>query len=272
MKITHEFTVSAPPAEAWAVLTDLEAIAPCMPGASLTGFDGETYQGKVRVKLGPVISDFGGTARFTEKDDATHHAVIDAKGKDTRGAGNATARITADLKRDGAGTLVSVDTDLTISGKVAQFGSSMIKQVSEKLLAEFTTCLESKLAAGTLGAAPPSDVPPSTPEPAPMTPDQAATASASPAVAPTSKVTAADINATASDPKVAASHQQSGASGPKGTAEQKRAAAGRVSPTATEEPAPLDLMQLAGGTVAKRLIPALAVVVVVAVVIYLLVR
>ena len=97
MRITHEFTVSVPPAEAWAVLTDLEAIAPCMPGASLTGFDGENYQGKVRVKLGPVISDFGGTARFEAKDDATYHAVIDAKGKDSRGSGNASARITADL-------------------------------------------------------------------------------------------------------------------------------------------------------------------------------
>jgi carbon monoxide dehydrogenase subunit G len=229
MKITHEFTVSVPPAEAWAVLTDLEAIAPCMPGASLTGCDGETYQGKVRVKLGPVISDFGGTAKFTEKDDATHHAVIDAKGKDTRGSGNASARITADLKPDGTGTLVSVDTDLSISGKVAQFGSSMIKQVSEKLLGEFTTCLETKLAAGTLRAAPTAEVPPTVQQPEPS-----------------------DVR-------------------PAATATDQLSARAEGGP-AEGDPAPLDLMHLAGGSVAKRVVPALVVLIVIAVVIYLIVR
>ena len=229
MKITHEFTVSVPPAEAWAVLTDLEAIAPCMPGASLTGFDGETYQGKVRVKLGPVISDFGGTARFTAKDDATHHAVIDAKGKDSRGAGNASARITADLRPDPAGTVVSVDTDLTISGKVAQFGSSMIKQVSEKLLGEFTTCLEAKLAAGALGSG-------------------------------TQQVSA---------PQHTATSDGHGASRPASTVAEPSPGTTSSSP---EEPAPLDLMQLAGGSVARRAVPVLVGVVVVGVVIYFLVR
>ncbi|MGW6196889.1 SRPBCC family protein [Kribbella sp. NPDC055110] len=223
MKITHEFTVSVPPAEAWAVLTDLEAIAPCMPGAGLTGFDGETYQGKIRVKLGPVISDFGGTARFTEKDVATQHAVIDAKGKDTRGAGNASARITADLKPDGTGTLVTVDTDLTISGKVAQFGSSMIKQVSEKLLGEFTTCLESKLATGMLGTTPATGA----------------------AVTDSPEMSAV---ASASTPGEA------------------------LSTKAADEAEPLDLLHVAGGSIAKRVLPAAAVVVVIAVVVYLLVR
>ncbi|TCC63330.1 membrane oxidoreductase [Kribbella pittospori] len=227
MRITHEFTVSVPPAPAWAVLTDLEAIAPCMPGAQLTGFDGETYQGKVRVKLGPVVSDFGGTARFETKDDATYHAVIDAKGKDLRGSGNASARITADLAPDPAGTRVSVDTDLSISGKVAQFGSSMIKQVSEKLLGEFTTCLEAKLAAGELGA------------------QQVAAAESAP-----SRV---DGDGQAVD--TLADHVDSASASSEST-----------------EPAPLDLMHLAGGSVARRVLPALVVVVIVAVVIYFLVR
>ena len=129
MKITDEFTVSVPVEQAWRVLTDLEGIAPCMPGAQVTGFDGETYQGKVRVKLGPVISDFAGTARFAEKDDQAYRAVIDARGKDSRGAGNASALISAGLRADGDRTVVSIDTDLKISGKVAQFGSGMIKQV-----------------------------------------------------------------------------------------------------------------------------------------------
>ncbi|MFG1622571.1 SRPBCC family protein [Kribbella sp. NPDC049227] len=238
MRITHEFTVSVPPAQAWAVLTDLEAIAPCLPGARLTGFDGENYQGKVRVKLGPVVSDFGGTARFETKDDATYHAVIDAKGKDSRGSGNAAARITADLTPDPAGTRVSVDTDLSISGKVAQFGSSMIKQVSEKLLGEFTTCLEAKLAAGALGA------------------DH---------VAATEHVAAAEP-----------APSRVGGDGQAGdravdTVAPDQADSPRASSSSTE-PAPLDLMHLAGGSVARRLVPALAVVVIVAVVIYFLVR
>ncbi|WP_328477752.1 SRPBCC domain-containing protein [Actinoplanes sp. NBC_00393] len=148
MKITNEFTVHTPIDRAWQVLTDLEGIAPCMPGAQLTGVEGEVYQGKVKVKVGPVISDFTGTARFTSKDDAAYRAVIDAKGRDARSAGNASALVTAVLTPSGAdSTKVSVDTDLKISGKLAQFGSGMIKEVSGKLLAQFVANLEAKLAA-----------------------------------------------------------------------------------------------------------------------------
>lgn len=145
MKIEHEFTVSATPEEAWKVLTDLEGIAPCMPGARLTGVEGDVYSGKVKIKVGPVISEYAGTARFVEKDDATYQAVIDAKGKDSRGAGNASARIHAGLQEDPQGTRVTVSTDLTISGKIAQFGSAMIKDVSAKLLGQFVDNLEQKL-------------------------------------------------------------------------------------------------------------------------------
>jgi carbon monoxide dehydrogenase subunit G len=97
MKIDNEFTVSAPIERAWEVLTDLEGIAPCLPGAVLTGREGDVYNGKVKIKVGPVTSEYAGTASFIEQDDAAHHAVIDAKGRDSRGAGNATATITADL-------------------------------------------------------------------------------------------------------------------------------------------------------------------------------
>lgn len=148
MKITHEFTVAASVDRAWAMLTDLEEVAPCLPGATLTGRDGETFTGKIKVKVGPVTSEFAGTAGFAERDDAAHRAVIDAKGKDVRGAGNATALITAQLRTGGDHTVVNVDTDLKISGKLAQFGSGMIEQVSAKLLAQFVDCLEAKLAAG----------------------------------------------------------------------------------------------------------------------------
>jgi uncharacterized protein len=160
MKITNEFTVHTPIERAWEVLTDLEGIAPCLPGAQLTGVDGETYSGKVKVKVGPVVSDFAGTARFLEKDEQARRAVIDAKGRDSRSAGNAAAVVTAHLRADGDQTLVSVDTDLKISGKLAQFGSGMIKEVSGKLLGQFVTNLEAKLAAEpTAGEGPATSVP-----------------------------------------------------------------------------------------------------------------
>jgi carbon monoxide dehydrogenase subunit G len=146
MKIANEFTVDVPIDRAWEVLTDLEGIAPCMPGAQLTGVDGDVYSGKVKIKVGPIISEYAGTARFVEKDDVNHRAVIDAKGRDSRGAGNATAAITAQLRADGARTVVTIDTDLKITGKVAQFGSGMIKEVSRKLLDQFVDCLEGSLA------------------------------------------------------------------------------------------------------------------------------
>ena len=152
MKIDHEFTVSVPIDRAWEVLTDLEGIAPCMPGAQLTGVDGDVYSGKVKIKVGPVVSQYAGTATFAEKDDANHRAVIDAKGRDSRGAGNASALITAQLTPDGDRTRVTVDTDLKITGRIAQFGSGMIKEVSTKLLGQFVASLEEKLLAD--GAAP----------------------------------------------------------------------------------------------------------------------
>ncbi|BEP13561.1 SRPBCC family protein [Acidothermaceae bacterium B102] len=175
MKIDNEFTVSVPIERAWEVLTDLEGIAPCLPGAQLTGVDGDVFSGKVRIKVGPVISDYSGTARFVEKDDDDHHAVIDAKGKDSRGAGNANALIDARLKADGDHTIVTVSTDLNISGKVAQFGSGMIKEVSAKLLGQFVDNLEAMLLvpAGTVPAeapmaAPADDAPAAVAQPSPV--------------------------------------------------------------------------------------------------------
>ncbi|MFA6299819.1 MAG: SRPBCC family protein [Nocardioides sp.] len=151
MKIANEFTVSAPIDKAWALLTDIEEVAPCLPGATLTGREGDTYTGKIKVKVGPVLSEFTGTAGFAEKDDVARRAVIDAKGKDTRGSGNAAALITVQLRAEGERTVANVDTDLMISGKLAQFGSGMIQQVSEKLLGQFVESLEGKLSAGGVG-------------------------------------------------------------------------------------------------------------------------
>jgi carbon monoxide dehydrogenase subunit G len=156
VKIEHEFTVAAGVQRAWAVLTDIPGIVPCMPGAQLVGLDpGEdgtdVYRGKVKVRIGPVVSEYAGTATFLEKDDDAHRAVIDAKGRDSRGAGNAAAAIVVTLRSSGSGddekTTVSLDTELKISGKIAQFGSSMIREVSEKLLGQFVACLEGQLQA-----------------------------------------------------------------------------------------------------------------------------
>jgi carbon monoxide dehydrogenase subunit G len=145
MKLDNEFTVGVPVSQAWDVLTDLELIAPCMPGAVLTGVSDGVYTGKVKVKVGPVSAEYAGTAEFTEKDEASHRAVISARGRDSRGNGNATAVISAQLRAEGDRTAVTVTTDLTLAGRIAQFGSGMIKEVSAKLLGQFVASLEGKL-------------------------------------------------------------------------------------------------------------------------------
>jgi carbon monoxide dehydrogenase subunit G len=147
MKIANEFTVNAPIEDAWNVLTDLEQVIPLMPGAQMTGREGDDVLGKVKVKVGPVTSEFSGKVHFVEQDSAAHRAVIDGKGKEARGTGNAAATVTAQLHDAGDHTRVTVDTDLKIVGKLAQFGSGMLQQVSEKLLGQFVESLEAKLSA-----------------------------------------------------------------------------------------------------------------------------
>ncbi|GAB3719293.1 SRPBCC family protein [Nocardiopsis nanhaiensis] len=147
MRIDNEFTVDAPVDRVWELFTDVEAIAPCMPGAQLTGVEGDVYSGKVKVKVGPVVAAYDGTAQFTEQDAAERRAVIQASGKASRGAGNASASVTLQLREEDGGTAVSVGTDLKITGKLAQLGGGMIKDVSERLLGQFVECLEGKLAA-----------------------------------------------------------------------------------------------------------------------------
>lgn len=154
MKIANQFTVSAPVEQAWDVLCDLERVIPLMPGAQLVGHEGDDYLGKVKVKVGPVTSEFTGKVHFVEQDRDQHRAVFDAKGKEARGTGNAAATVTAQLQAAGERTNVTVDTDLKIVGKLAQFGSGMLQQVSEKLLGQFVESLEAELAAqGAAGVA-----------------------------------------------------------------------------------------------------------------------
>ena len=143
MEIADSFRVSTPIADTWKVLLDIEGIAPCLPGAQLQEVEGDEYRGIVKVKVGPITAQYKGVARITESDDANHRAVIRAEGRDTRGQGNASATATAVLQPDGDSTRVNIDSDVTITGKVAQFGRGVIADVSAKLLDQFVACLES---------------------------------------------------------------------------------------------------------------------------------
>ena len=156
MELTNEFSVSVPVDEAWSVLTDLERIAPCMPGAELQEVEGDEFRGIVKVKVGPITAQYKGAASFQERDDAAHKAVIKAEGRDTRGQGNASATITATLEPEGDGTKVKVLTDLTVTGKVAQFGRGVMADVSAKLMDQFVKALEADVLSGASAA----DTPP----------------------------------------------------------------------------------------------------------------
>ena len=142
MEINDSFRVDLPVEDAWRVLMDIERIAPCLPGAQLQEIAGEEYRGVVKVKVGPITAQYKGAAAFESRDDDAYVAVIKGSGRDTRGQGTASATITMRLEADGAGTAVSVSTDLAITGKVAQFGRGVMADVSAKLLAQFVANLE----------------------------------------------------------------------------------------------------------------------------------
>ncbi len=129
MRIEDQFRVNVPVEEAWRLLLDIERIAPCMPGAALQEVEGDEYRGVVKVKVGPITAQYKGAARFAEVDEDAHRAVISASGRDTRGQGNASATVTAMLEPVDGGTQVHIDTDLSITGKVAQFGRGVIGDV-----------------------------------------------------------------------------------------------------------------------------------------------
>lgn len=145
MELQHEFTVPVPVAEAWPVLLDIERVAPCMPGASVEDFDGESIKGGVKVKVGPITVTYRGTAVFEERDEKVHRIVLAANGREIRGHGTARARVTASLSDREGGTAVSVLTDLTITGRPAQFGRGVMEEVGEKLIGQFADCLAQQL-------------------------------------------------------------------------------------------------------------------------------
>ncbi|OBA94154.1 carbon monoxide dehydrogenase [Mycolicibacterium fortuitum] len=154
MELNNEFRVAVPAAKTWEVLTDVERVAPCLPGATLLSVDGDDFTGAVKVKVGPITVSYQGNAAFQEKDAAAQRVVLKANGKETRGNGTASAVVTAQLKDEGAdSTLVVVTTDLAISGKAAQFGRGVLADVAGSLIDQFARSLESELLGGATTAA-----------------------------------------------------------------------------------------------------------------------
>ena len=169
MELSHQFTVPIEVEETWAHFNDIASVAECFPGAQVTEADESSFSGSVKVKLGPIALLYNGSGTFIEKDEAAHRFVVDAKGKDKRGNGTAGATVTVTMTDAGGATDVSVDTDLAITGKPAQFGRGVMQDVSDKLLGQFVACLEQRLT--------------SDPEPE-VEPEVAAAAVAAPAAAP----------------------------------------------------------------------------------------
>jgi uncharacterized protein len=152
VELNNEFRVAVPAAKTWEVLTDVERVAPCLPGATLLSVDGDEFTGAVKVKVGPITVSYQGNAAFLEKDPASQRVVLKANGKETRGNGNAAAVVTAQLKDEGDATSVVITTDLTISGKAAQFGRGVLADVAGNLIGQFAKALEADM----LGGAPPA--------------------------------------------------------------------------------------------------------------------
>lgn len=148
MQLVNEFNVPLPPEQAWPILVDLERIAPCIPGAKITGVDGDVYEGRAKIKVGPITIEYKGTATFAERDDAAHRAVIAASARDIRGQGGVSAKVAASLSPEGTGSKVTVNTEMDLSGKVAQFGRGVIEDTSSVLLRRFADSLAEEMSGG----------------------------------------------------------------------------------------------------------------------------
>jgi hypothetical protein len=239
MELNNEFRVAVPLGDAWNVLTDVERIAPMLPGAQLQEVEGDEYRGVVKVKVGPITAQYKGTATFVEKDEAAGRVVLKATGRDTRGQGNASALITATMTPDGDATKVTVATELTVTGKVAQFGRGVLADVSSKLIGQFVDALEADLLSGGRHAGESNSTSESTSTPAGETNESEASPDGS----------AGESTSTGD------SHQSVGSA----DGAQSKAPAG---PRKIDSPEaePLDLLSVAGGSTMKRFAPIVALV------------
>lgn len=145
MKLSNDITVPAPIEEAWELMLDVERVAPCLPGASIEESDGDEYKGSMKVKIGPIVSQFEGTLKIEEADEEARRAVMSAKARDSRGKGSANATITSTLEPAEEGTRVTVETDLRVTGPAASFGRGVMEDVSAMLMTQFADCLATKL-------------------------------------------------------------------------------------------------------------------------------
>ncbi|QUQ69513.1 SRPBCC family protein [Kutzneria sp. CA-103260] len=251
MRLEHQFRVAAPVDEVWSALLDPRRVAPCMPGATLGEVTDESFTGSVKVKLGPVALLYKGTGSFEATDEASRRAVIKASGKDSRGSGTASATVEVTLSADPGGTVARVVTDLSVTGRPAQFGRGMITEVGGKILDQFAGCLAGKLA-------PAAEKPPA--EPAPPAAATLADPSADDAAGSGSRP-----GGSASDSQPASSSDSPTTASPPRTAEER--AAGTEEGAAAPEAEPLDLMQFAGTSVAKRAVVVIGLVVLLIVVV-----
>jgi carbon monoxide dehydrogenase subunit G len=263
-KLLNEFTVGRPIAQTWEVLTDVERIAPCMPGATLEEIEGDTFRGVVKVKLGSISTAFKGQANFVERDDAAHRAVLKAEGRDTTGKGNASAMITAQLDSvDADTTKVVVETDLHITGKVAQFGRGIMGDVSKKLMNQFAANLNTMLDQQPAAAAPAKSSAASA-EPA----AKSSAASAEPAAKSSAALAEPAAKSSAASAEPAASSAAKGATEPAANEAPSAAPADRATgngATTASAPtvrkidgpaaAPIELSDVAGSAILKRLLP-----------------
>ncbi len=249
MELSNEFTVAVPPQEAWDLLTDVERIAPCMPGAQLQEVEGDEYRGVVKVKVGPITAQYKGTAKFVELDRDNLTAVLKADGRDTRGQGNASAMVTATLTAEGTGTKVLINTDLNVSGKVAQFGRGVMADVSAKLIGQFVESLETTVLDGGGRETPPAA------QPEPALEPEVETAEPVPAsTTPAAPAPAAPVAMSA--PPTLPTEVPSAPVATNGSLSSGNGGVRRIdSPEAT----PVDLLDAAGGSVAKRVVPVLGV-------------
>jgi uncharacterized protein len=153
MKLENEFTVPAPVDRAWEVLLDLERVAPCLPGATIDGREGDAHTGTMTVKIGPITARYKGTVRIEESDEQARRAVMRAQARDARGQGTASATITSTMESVDDGTRVRVETDMRITGPAAQFGRGVMQDVSAKMMGRFAECLAGLMGEGEAPAA-----------------------------------------------------------------------------------------------------------------------
>ena len=258
MQLDNSFTVPAPIDQAWDVLLDVERIAPCMPGATLTENDGQSFGGTVKVKVGPIGVTYKGSATFVDRDDAGKTVTIDAKGRETRGSGTASATIKCAMVPEGDVTRVDVNTDLAITGKPAQFGRGVMGEIAQKIIGQFADCLSEEISAP--AAAPQAE--PATPAPAA---EAAPTAGSDAGLAGEPAPVAGSVPSQAAAPIAAPTDARPAAPTATPTpvpAAAPSAAAPPASPPAA--PAPrrsaeaIDLLDVAGAPALKRLGPLAA--------------